>query len=125
MPRFDSRVIQQYAQELYDRAESLVWKAIVAGALVGALLGWVLSLAMRVAHVAFLPPLVVVGIVAAVAALKAATGAEREVFRLRLEAQQALCQLMIEQNTGLAAKHLQEINLRGARVRTASPDHFA
>lgn len=124
MPRFDARIIQQYAQDLYDRADSLVWKAAASGALLGGFAGWILSFGQGWAGTAF-PPMWVVIAAAGAGAVRAAIAAEREVFRLRLEAQQALCQLMIAENTRTTATQLQEMNLRAARGRSVVPDHHA
>jgi MFS superfamily sulfate permease-like transporter len=116
MPRFDPSVIHQHAQELYDRADNLVWQSGITGAIVGAMIGGAIAVAMSVARMAVVPPLLVVAGMTVGMAIVSAIAAEREVFRLRLQAQQSLCQLMIEQNTGLAVKHLQEMKLRELRV---------
>jgi hypothetical protein len=112
MPQFDPRIIQQHAQELYDRADDLVWQAAVAGAMGGGVAGFLGGVVLRNAGVAFLPPLVWAAAAALLVGYRAAVSAQREAFRLRLEAQQALCQLMIEQNTSALLKHLPEIGVR-------------
>jgi hypothetical protein len=117
MPRYDHTIIHEHAQELYDLADGMVWKAALSAGLTGAAIGWGISLAMRLANLSFVGPWVPVMVAAGVMAIRAAIAAEREAFRLRLEAQQALCQMMVERNTAQTARHLEEIVRRGGRVQ--------
>lgn len=107
MPTYNASIIQQHAQNLYDRADAIVWQAVLSGGFSGALVGWGLTVLLKYAEMDVIPAWMVVTGAAAILGAWAGVAAEREVFRLRLEAQQALCHMMIERNTAAAARHLE------------------
>jgi len=103
MTNYDSNVLQENANALYARGSSL----IVSHAVAGALLAWV--------AVYFLEPLILNQLrlpstysliplqflAALVAAILGGVWGYGKGFALKLQAQVALCEMKIEQNTGL------------------------
>ncbi len=94
--QYDPKVIQEFAEKLYKEADSVVMAAAIRWGLIFCLIGGVLGL--------FLAKETSTGIIGAV--LGAVAGgflgsatAGTQAFLLRLQAQQALCQVKIEQNT--------------------------
>jgi hypothetical protein len=88
MATYDPKVIEKFADKLYGRAKSAVAVSAVIGALIGGYLGYTVVAS---------PTWALVG--AAIAgAIGFAIGMERA-FALRLQAQVALCQVRIAQNT--------------------------
>lgn len=105
MATYDSKIIYRFADELYTRADAIVGQAIIMAALLGLML---------VAGAHFLVPKELILTVIALA-LSVLVGwvmynsAERQAFKLRLEAQMALCEVRIEENTrSLGNRHGKE-----------------
>ncbi len=95
MIEYDSRVLFDFADRLYKKAARLVLSYALTGAVLGFLLGGAGAAAANARDSA-----VIAGIV--VAALFAAAGysmGQEKAFTLRLQAQTALCQAKIEENT--------------------------
>ena len=93
---YDPDIIRQHAQTLYRRADEIRIKYAILSACFFAVVALFISMA-----VAPYPSYAAVGIFAVSGAgIGWATGSERA-FQLRLQAQTALCQLRIEQNTQL------------------------
>lgn len=94
MVQYDPKVIQEFAERLYSRAKAIVVVAAVLGAIVGFPAGIWLSIAMTRS------PSIPAGFVGCVLGglLGYVIGTQRA-FLLRLQAQQALCQVEIERNT--------------------------
>ncbi len=93
--QYEPSLIQQFAQRLYERANSTILLYTVFGALVGGLIGALLSGAVgnRGAGAPFaLCGMLVLGLVGH------ALGSEKA-FWIKLQAQTALCQAQIEKNT--------------------------
>jgi hypothetical protein len=91
MIEYDPKIIQQLADRLYRQATN----AIISGALIGALLGAGIGVGLsgeNLNAVAILAGAAILGLLGLV------TGREYA-FRLRVQAQIALCQLKIEENT--------------------------
>jgi hypothetical protein len=102
MTNYDDSVLQQYADALYQQAESIViWTALKYGCVTFVVcLGIGLAAAILnlvnqelVAELVFGTIFILLGI-----ALGIDSG-RRKAFHLKLEAQQALCQRQIEKNT--------------------------
>ena len=93
MVQYDQAVIQEFAEKLYKRANSIILSYTVVGMLLGGLGGYFLhdSIGGDVMTTAGIPA-VVVAIIGFVLGLEKA-------FLLKLQAQTALCQMKIEQNT--------------------------
>src|SRR5580704_1782061 len=105
MATYDSKVIYRFADELYARADAIVGQAILMAAVLGLVL---------VAGAHFLVPKELILTVLALA-FSVVVGwlmynsAERQAFKLRLEAQMALCEVRIEENTrSLGSRHGKE-----------------
>ncbi len=118
LPAYEERIIHEHAQELYDRADAMVWIAGIKGAVVGGALGAGAGMLLKLTSIPASTGAFAAG-GAMVLALVAAEAASREGFRLRLEAQAALCQLMIQRNTAAAERHLRELVERGRRLDRA------
>ncbi|MDE3111778.1 MAG: hypothetical protein KGK34_02445 [Chloroflexota bacterium] len=97
MVEYDPSIIRRYAQGLYDRADSIVLLYAVLGGLAGAAVGYAIAVAVR-----FDVALGAVGGIIVLALIGYAYG-ESRAFWLRLQAQTALCQVQIEQNTRTVA----------------------
>lgn len=89
---YDKAVIQQAANKLYAQARTVTVLYTIAGVVVGAVAG---SFAVQVSEA-----MPLVG--ALVLALVAFQRAREKTFTLRLQAQAALCQVRIEENTSRA-----------------------
>lgn len=87
MIQYDSKVIYVFAERLYSRANSLMLTYTIIGGLVGAAVGTVLNKGLGTILGA-----VVVGGLAFVIA-------QERAFQLKLQAQVALCQAQVEENT--------------------------
>ena len=95
MVAYDSKVLYEFADRLYRQASRIVLSYTMVGALIGFLLGGGAAVAADVRDSAM-----VAGIV--VALLFGAAGfsmGQEKAFTLRLQAQTALCQARIEENT--------------------------
>lgn len=99
MVRYDSSVIQQLADALYARADSMVRAWTLLGALAGFVVGGgVGAFAFRTEGAILLAVLAAV-----LLALVGWSVGTRKAFFLRLAAQTALCQVQIERNTAAMA----------------------
>lgn len=92
MVEYDRSVIQEFAQRLYRRATTTIAMSTLVGLIAGVGFGYFLS--SRGSSPAIL--VTICGLV--VGAIGYYIGVERS-FKLRLMAQTALCQVMIEANT--------------------------
>src|ERR1700690_4204247 len=102
-PNFDPSIIEKYADHLYRRAASLVMGATVTGAIIGAIFG-----GMPLTHYVHWPIPHSAGY--ATAMIGALIGGfighvvgESRAFGLRIQAQMALHQLRVDQNTSAVA----------------------
>ena len=96
---YDAALINEFAQRLYSQAASIIFISTFLGVLIGALLG--------VGGASAAKSQGVIGVAAIIGAILGgfvgfSRGRERA-FKLKLEAQVALCQVEIEKNTN--AKH--------------------
>lgn len=98
---YDAEVIKQNAKRLYNQAASIVFSSIIVGAVVGGILGAVGASAADPQQITLF---VVVGAVFG-SLVDLSRGRERS-LRLRLEAQVALCQVQIEENTRISTEKL-------------------
>ena len=92
MPTYDSNLLRTLAERLNAQARSAVVVGIVAGAVTGGLFGFAASLIFMLSQSLLIPGAVVGGILGIVAG-------RRKAQALRLQAQMALCQVQIEENT--------------------------
>jgi hypothetical protein len=93
--KYDAGIIQEFADRLYGQAASIIFTSALLGVVTGATISVIVVIAAQVRQA--------LGTVAIVGALLGgligyARGRERA-FRLKLEAQVALCQIQIEKNT--------------------------
>jgi hypothetical protein len=95
MVKYDPDVIQKFAERLYKKARSIIASFVLLGVLIGAGGGFALTLALPNSSVGI--ALAAAGAVL-VGFIGYTIGVERS-FHLRLAAQTALCQMMIEANT--------------------------
>lgn len=100
MVSYDASVIESFAEALYAQAKSVVIRYSVTFAAVGFVAGFVpMAISSRDMNAA---P-VVGGLVACVGLLIGISYGRTKAFALRLQAQQALCQVQVEKNTRTAA----------------------
>ena len=94
MVRYDPEIIQKFAEKLYAQANRIIFVYTALGALAGAVAGLAISqnFDQQTQLVAVLAVAGLLGLIGFV------IGSERA-FRLKLEAQLALCQMRIEWNT--------------------------
>lgn len=94
MVEYDRNVIQEFAQRLYREAKTAIVLSTLIGLIAGAGFGYVLSQQIRESS-----PVILVAFSALISgAIGYVIGVARS-FKLRLIAQTALCQTMIEANT--------------------------
>lgn len=91
--RYDAHVIQSHADELYDRAEGIVWQSVMKGLFFAAAIGFLIG------HFVFEAGGLWLIVGAGIGGYLGYLSGERKAFELRLQAQAALCQMMIEKNT--------------------------
>ncbi|MBN1954346.1 MAG: hypothetical protein JW900_04760 [Anaerolineae bacterium] len=107
MVEYDPRIIQQFADRLYRKATTAIVLSTILGVLFGGAGGFTLGLstgALLAQDSSSVLSGAVVGLVgglvgAVLFALMGFLGGRERAFRLRLQAQTALCQLKIEENT--------------------------
>jgi hypothetical protein len=87
MAEYDPNIIRQFADEMYRRADSILGMYVVIGALIGLIAGWMLG--------GILGAMIGGGI----AGWIGYTMGTQKAFALKLEAQVALCQVAIAENT--------------------------
>ena len=92
---YDPAVIQEFASRLYSQASSIIFISTLLALIIGALLG--LGVVATVQDDDALVMIVLLGMVVG-GAIGFSRGKERA-FKLKLEAQVALCQVKIEKNT--------------------------
>jgi hypothetical protein len=99
MVAYDANVIVQFADRLYRQAQRMAVAYAVRGFVLGALVGFGVLAVSRIAGLATGELVLTSGFLGLLgAALGWSIGRERA-FSLRLQAQQALCQVQIEANT--------------------------
>lgn len=92
MSSYDPKFLRTLADELNAQARTAVVVGSIAGAVTGGLFGFAASLIFMTSH-SFLVPGAVVGAILGIVA------GRRKAQALRLQAQMALCQIQIEENT--------------------------
>lgn len=93
--RYDPRLIQMMADNLYSEADSIIFVYTVLGALFGGFIGYLgaqVTTNLTAQGVATVVGAVVFGLFGLLVA-------QARAFTLRLRAQEALCQMSIEANT--------------------------
>jgi len=93
MVKYDPNIIQQFADRLYSRARSVVIAWTLLGAIIGIAGGYMLPLVTDIPR-----PIGIIGILIFFGLLGYMIGTEWS-FKLKLNAQVALCQVQIERNT--------------------------
>lgn len=98
---YDAAVIQESAQRLYSQAASIIFTSTFWGVVIGALLGLGLGgTAAAQAHGAIgMAALIGAVIGAVIGGLVGYSRGKERAFKIKLEAQVALCQVRIEKNT--------------------------
>jgi hypothetical protein len=107
LPGYDPRIIESFAERLYEKAAAFVAGSIVAGAALGAAFGAVPLTSLGASWPipsSFGFATMLVGAVAG-AVLGYRVGDARS-FSYKLQAQSALCQLQIERNSAAAAERV-------------------
>lgn len=94
MPQYDPAIIEKFADRLYRSANSIILVYTLLGALIGGGVGYAVGSYLE----SVFPVLSPVGGLVFVGTLGYLQGVERA-FKLKLEAQRALCLLAIEKNT--------------------------
>ena len=95
--KYDSQLIQKFADRLYAEAERVVLQSTVVATLVGATAGYVIAALTRVQTVGF------VLVCAVVAAGMGYVRGREKAFTLKWQAQQALCLMHTERSTRFVA----------------------
>lgn len=93
---YDPQIIQDFAKRLYRQAATIIVAYVIGGILLGAIIGSILVALPRGGHIETSTG-EIFGIILG-GAFGYIGGAEKA-FRLKLEAQLALCQVQIESNT--------------------------
>ena len=92
MVQYDRAVIQEFAEKLYKKANSIIASYTIVGLLLGGVGGYFLGDSMG-------GGMTTTAIVAVVVALIGFAIGREKAFLLKLQAQTAMCQMKIEQNT--------------------------
>lgn len=113
---YEPQIIKAFAWRLYRKAGAMVLLGAFGGAALGAVVGAVLGSSLDASGP-------VGAVVALVGLFVGMALAEHAAFRLKLQAQMALCQVQIEENTRLAAQqHLRLLDrATHGDVRLAGP----
>jgi hypothetical protein len=93
---YDARIIQEFADRLYKRANSIITMYTLVGLFLGSAPAFFL---MTESGTETTTTVIATGIVALFAGLIGFSIGRERVFRMKLQAQTALCQLKIEENT--------------------------
>lgn len=93
---YDANIIQEFADRLYKRANSIIAMYTLVGLFLGSVPVFFL---MTESGIETTTAAIVTGIVALFGGLIGFSIGRERVFRMKLQAQTALCQLKIEQNT--------------------------
>ena len=98
MAKYDSGILQDYADSLYRKAAWITFKCSTLGAITGVVIALILVYGVRAPNAESwgTPALVIFGIIGALIGF--AIG-QRRAFQYRLQAQTVLCQMQIEYNT--------------------------
>jgi hypothetical protein len=96
--KYDRTVIQQFAERLYAQARTVIVVWTILGAIGGLIAGAAVADALDSQQT-----LAFVGVGALLVALVGFKFGQGRAFALRLQAQMALCQTQIEENTGAVA----------------------
>jgi len=94
---YDAGIILEFARRLYSQAASIMYTYTIAGAFLGAILSGITLSAVRMNN-DFTPIMGILG-GAILFGLIGFLIAQERAFKLRLTAQNALCQVQIEKNT--------------------------
>lgn len=92
MINYDPAVIQEFAEKMYKRANSIIVSATILGVLFGGGIGYFLDQSLGYGQIVPIIGLILGGIIGF------SIGQDRA-FALKLNAQTALCQMKTEQNT--------------------------
>lgn len=92
---YDAAVIQEFAERLYSQAASIIFTSTFLGGVIGALLG--LGGAAAAHDQGAIGMAALIG--AVIGGLIGYSRGRERAFKLKLEAQVALCQVQIEKNT--------------------------
>jgi len=92
MSTYDPNLLRTLADQLSAQARTAVVVGIIAGAVTGGLFGFAASLIFMLSHSLLVPG-------AGVGAILGIFAGRRKAQALRLQAQMALCQIQIEENT--------------------------
>lgn len=93
---YDPEVIQEFARRLYQRARTITLSYSIVGLLVGFAAALLIFASIRHGKFELNGGM---GIIAIIGALFGYFAGSEKAFKLRLEAQQALCQVEIEKNS--------------------------
>jgi len=94
---YDPKIIQEFARRLYKQAASIIVTATIVGAVFGAIIGGIIVNATSLHR--DMDPTVGILIGAAFFGLFGFSVGRERAFKLKLQAQIALCQVKIEENT--------------------------
>ena len=92
MSNYDPKLLRALAEQLNAQARTAVVVGIFAGAVTGGLFGFAASLIFMLSHSLLIPG-------AAVGAILGIFAGRRKAQALKLQAQMALCQIQIEENS--------------------------
>jgi xanthosine utilization system XapX-like protein len=98
MAKYDSGILQDYADSLYRKAAWVTFKCGLVGTVVGVLVALVLAY-IRDTRILSDTPWPVIAVFGIVGLLIGVAIGQRRSFAYRLQAQTVLCQMQIEYNT--------------------------
>lgn len=110
---FDPRVIQEFADRLYAQADSIIAQSTALATLMGAAVGYMISVISHEPAQAGISTISCAGIAGIMGYLR---GREKA-FKLRLDAQLALCEIYTERNTRAVAS---AATTRGSALESGS-----
>lgn len=97
---YDAEILQQFADDLYARARTIVFTEAVKYAVIAFALSWAIAFGVRTAKPkADVEPLGGAVIVGAIGAAVGVSAGRTKAFKLKVEAQTLLCQRQVELNT--------------------------